>query len=119
MVLLFFAVAASVDFLLLFLSLYWRGRTTRGALAGGTVGLLTACASVVCGPTVWVDILHHALPLFPYRYPALFALVPCVSVTGLVSLTDGSARAGLESQAFDQHYVRSVTGLGAGAVAEY
>ena len=119
MVLLFFAVAASVDFLLLFLSLYRRGRTTRGALAGGTAGLLTACACVVCGPAVWVDILHHALPLFPYRYPALFALVPCVSVTGLVSLTKGSARAGLESQAFDQHYVRSVTGLGAGAVAEY
>jgi cation/acetate symporter len=119
MVLLSFAVAASVNFPILFLSLYWRRLTTRGAVVGGSVGLLTACVCVVFGPTVWVDLLHHAVPLFPYKYPALFALVGCVSVTVLVSLTDGSARAAAEMRAFEGQYVRAVTGLGASGASEH
>ena len=119
MVLLSFAVAASVNFPILILSLYWRRLTTRGALVGGGVGLLTACACVLFGPTVWVDLLHHAAPLFPYKYPALFALVACVSVTVLVSLTDRSARAAREAEAFDHQYVRAVTGLGASGASQH
>ncbi|MEQ8230455.1 MAG: cation/acetate symporter ActP, partial [Gammaproteobacteria bacterium] len=42
MVLLAFAVAASVNFPVLFLSMYWRRLTTRGAVAGGSVGPVTA-----------------------------------------------------------------------------
>ena len=119
MVLLSFAVAASVNFPILFMSLYWRRLTTRGALAGGSVGLITACVCVVFGPTVWVDTLHHVAPLFPYRYPALFPLLACVSVTVLVSLTDRSARAAAEATAFDHQYVRSVTGLGASGASDH
>ncbi len=119
MVLLSFAVAASVNFPILFLSLYWRRLTTRGAVVGGGFGLVTACACVLFGPTVWVDILHHATPLFPYKYPALFALLACVSMTVLVSLTDRSARAAAEAQAFDHQYVRAVTGLGASGASEH
>ncbi len=119
MVLLSFAVAASVNFPILFLSLYWRRLTTRGALVGGSFGLLTACVCVVFGPTVWVDLLHHAAPVFPYKYPALFALVACVSVTVLVSLTDRSARAALEIKAFEHQYVRAVTGLGASGASAH
>jgi cation/acetate symporter len=119
MVLLAFAVAASVNFPILFLSLYWRGLTTRGAVVGGGFGLVTASACVVFGPTVWVDILHHAAPLFPYKYPALFALVACVTMTVLVSLTDRSARAAAEARRFDHQYVRAVTGLGASGASEH
>ncbi len=119
MVLLSFAVAASVNFPILFMSLYWRRLTTRGAVAGGSFGLITACACVVFGPTVWVDTLHHAAPLFPYRYPALFPLLACVSVTVLVSLTDRSARAAAEATAFDRQYVRSVTGVGASGASDH
>ena len=119
MVLLSFAVAASVNFPILFMSLYWRRLTTRGAVVGGSVGLITACACVVFGPTVWVDTLHHAAPLFPYRYPALFPLLACVSVTVLVSLTDRSARGAAEATAFDHQYVRSVTGVGASGPSEH
>ncbi len=119
MVLLSFAVAASVNFPILLLSLYWRRLTTRGAVVGGSVGLVTACACVVLGPTVWVDLLHHAAPLFPYKFPALFALIACVSVTVLVSLTDRSARAAREARAFDHQYVRAVTGLGASGASDH
>lgn len=119
MVLLAFAVAAAVNFPLLVLALYWRGLTTRGAVVGGTVGLATAIACVVFGPTVWVDLLHHASAPFPYRYPALFALVACVTVTVLVSLTDRSERARRESSAYDAQYVRAVTGLGASGASEH
>lgn len=119
MVLLSFAVAASVNFPILFLSLYWRRLTTRGAVIGGSFGLLTACACVLFGPTVWVDVLHHATPLFPYRYPALFALLACVSVTVVVSLTDRSARGAAEAKAFDHQYVRAVTGLGASGASQH
>jgi cation/acetate symporter len=101
------------------LSLYWRRLTTRGAVVGGSVGLVTACACVVLGPTVWVDLLHHAAPLFPYKFPALFALIACVSVTVLVSLTDRSARAAREARAFDHQYVRAVTGLGASGASDH
>jgi cation/acetate symporter len=113
MVLLAFAVSASVNFPVLFLSMYWRGLTTRGAVWGGWLGLATAIACVVLGPTVWVDTFGNAEPIFPNKYPALFALVVSVTVTVLVSLTDRSARAVLERRAFDQQYVRSATGLGA------
>ena len=83
------------------------------------MGLLTAIACVVFGPTVWVDLLHHASAPFPYRYPALFALIACVTVTVLVSLTDRSERARREASAYDAQYVRAVTGLGASGASEH
>lgn len=113
MVLLAFAVAASVNFPILFLSMYWPRLTTRGALAGGTVGLVTACACVVLGPTVWVDILQHAHAIFPYRYPALFSMSAATFVIVTVSLTDRSARAAQEIAAYRLQFVRAATGLGA------
>ncbi len=51
------AIAASVNFPVLFLSMYWSKLTTRGALAGGYAGLATALILVTLGPTVWVSIL--------------------------------------------------------------
>lgn len=113
MVLLAFAVAASVNFPVLFLSMYWRRLTTRGAVAGGTTGLVVAVACVVTGPTVWVEILGNAAPIFPYRYPALFSLLAALVVTIGVSLLDRSPRARAEARAFEDQYVRSITGKGA------
>ncbi len=37
-----FAIAASANFPILFLSMYWKNLTTRGAVIGGSIGLLTA-----------------------------------------------------------------------------
>lgn len=119
MVLLAFAVAASVNFPVLFMSMYWRRLTTRGAVLGGTTGLLVAVVCVVTGPTVWVEVLGNPHALFPYKYPALFSLAAALVVTVVVSLLDRSPRAAREASAFDAQYVRSMTGKGAEAATAH
>ena len=119
MVLLAFAVAASVNFPVLILSMYWRRLTTRGAVAGGTVGLLVAIGCMLLGPTIWVEILGHAEAIFPYKYPALFSMLAAFAVTAVVSLLDNSAGAKREAAAFEQQYVRSITGMGAVGAAQH
>ena len=69
-----FAVAASATFPPLILTLYWRGLTANGALAGGLVGLLLSVGLIVLGPACWVKTLGFAQPVFPSDYPALVAL---------------------------------------------
>lgn len=82
------AVAASTNFPLLILAMYWRGFTTRGAIWGGIVGLTTTIALMILGPAVWVKILGFAEPIFPSAYPALYAMVAAFSVMIIVSLLD-------------------------------
>lgn len=74
MVSLAFTVAASANFPVLILAIYWRGLTRRGALAGGSVGLLSSVAMIVAGPPIWVGVLGYEQPLFPYAYPALASM---------------------------------------------
>ena len=74
MVAIAFGVAASANFPVLFLSMFWRGLTTRGALAGGYTGLVSAVALVCASKSVWVNVLGYADALFPYEQPALFSM---------------------------------------------
>ena len=69
-----FAIAASANFPILFLSIYWSKLTTRGAFIGGSMGLTTAIILVILGPIVWVQVLGNAEAIFPYKYPALFSV---------------------------------------------
>ncbi len=108
-----FAIAASANFPILFLSIYWRGLTTRGAVTGGALGLATAVVLVVLGPIVWVDILGNEEAIFPYKYPALFSVGVAFVSIWLFSVTDRSARAERERAAFAAQRVRSETGIGA------
>jgi len=119
MVLLAFAVAASVNFPILLLSMYWRGLTTRGAVAGGSAGLLTAVGCMILGPTIWVEILGFDEPVFPYRYPALFSMTVSFACIMLVSRLDRSPRARREAAAFEGQYVRSITGMGASGAVDH
>ena len=119
MVVLAFTIGASVNFPLLFLSMYWRDLTTHGALLGGGLGLLTAVGGIILGPTVWVEVLHHASPIFPYKYPALFALAASFGGSIIGSLLDRSAQAAAERAAFAAQFVRSQTGLGAEAASAH
>ncbi len=112
-----FAVAASANFPVLILSIFWKGLTTRGAVIGGFLGLLTAAVLVILGPTVWVDVLKNPAPLFPYKYPALFSMAAAFIGTWFFSITDNSARAQQDRAAFAAQDVRCQTGIGAeGAV---
>lgn len=119
MVALAFGIAASANFPVLFLSMFWSGLTTRGALAGGYVGLLSAMGFVVFSKLVWVDVLHFAEPLFPYTQPALFSMPLAFAVAYGVSRLDRTARAKAERAAFADQFVRGQTGLGASGAVDH
>ncbi len=57
-----FAIAASCNFPIILLSMYWSKLTTRGAMLGGWLGLITAVVLMILGPTIWVQILGHEKP---------------------------------------------------------
>ncbi|WP_345974795.1 cation acetate symporter [Sulfurimonas sp. HSL3-7] len=114
-----FAIAASANFPILFLSMFWKKLTTRGAVIGGSLGLATAVMLVILGPIVWVQILGNAEAIFPYKYPALFSVV--VSFIGIwfFSITDKSEGVAQEIEAFEAQYVRAQTGIGAEGATEH
>jgi cation/acetate symporter len=114
-----FGVAAAGNFPVLILSMYWRGLTTRGALAGGYGGLVSAVLFVFFSKSVWVNVLHNAAPLFPYEQPALFAMPIAFLLTIVVSKLDVSARARSEIEAFEDQYVRGQTGYGASGASKH
>ncbi|PLY11912.1 cation acetate symporter [Sulfurimonas sp. CVO] len=114
-----FAIAASANFPILFLSMYWRGLTTRGAVIGGSLGLATAVLLVILGPIVWVDILGNATAIFPYKYPALFSVIVAFVGTYIFSVTDKSQGAKDEAEAFEAQYIRAQTGIGAEGATEH
>ena len=108
-----FAIAASTNFPVLFLSMFWRGLTTRGALIGGSLGLFTSVILVVLGPIVWVDIFGNTDPIFPSIYPAIYSISLAFLATWFFSVTDKSINAVEEKSRFDKQFVRSMTGIGA------
>ncbi|WP_428382134.1 cation acetate symporter [Nevskia ramosa] len=108
-----FAIAASANFPILLLSIVWRGLTTRGALLGGGLGLVSAVTLTVLGPAVWVKVLGHATPVFPYDAPALFSMTLAFLGCWIGSVTDRSARARIESARYIEQLVRAETGYGA------
>ncbi|MDY0123472.1 cation acetate symporter [Sulfurimonas sp.] len=114
-----FAIAASANFPILFLSMYWRGLTTRGAVIGGSIGLATAVVLLILGPAVWVDVLGNAEAIFPYKYPALFSMTVAFIATYFFSVTDSSQSAKDEKEKFEAQFIRSQTGIGAEGAAEH
>ncbi|MCY1253394.1 Cation/acetate symporter ActP [compost metagenome] len=106
-----FSIAASSNFPVLLLSIYWRGLTTRGAVVGGSLGLLTAVLLTVLSPTVWVQVLGHAKAIYPYEYPALFSMLVAFAGIYVFSVTDKSARGARERGAFRNQLVDCELGL--------
>lgn len=115
MVSLAFAVAASANFPVLFMSVLWRNCTTRGAFAGGFVGLITAVVLTVLSPSVWESTLGNPAgsAMFPYTSPALFSMPAAFVTIWLVSLFDRSAQAAKDREGYEAQTVRSETGIGA------
>ena len=85
-------VSASVTFPMLLLSLFWSGLTTRGAIWGALVGLVSSIVLILLGPQVWVSVLGNEQAVFPYDYPALFTMPLSFMVMLLVSMADDSER---------------------------
>ena len=119
MVMLAFAVACSANFPVLFMSVLWKDCTTKGAVAGGLVGLISSLALTVLSPAVWEAVMLHpkgSAP-FPYSSPAIFSMTAAFVVIWLVSLMDRSAQAAKERAAFPAQFVRSETGVGASSAS--
>ena len=110
-----FAIAASCNFPVLLMSLMWKGMTTKGAVIGGFLGLISAALGVVFSPAVWEAVLGNAKGSapFPYSNPALFSMTIAFVGIWIFSKLDNSARAKLDRDGFDPQYVRSQTGIGA------
>lgn len=119
MVALAFGVAASANFPVLILSMYWKDLTTRGALAGGYIGLFSATILVVLSKSVWVNVLGNAEAIFPYTQPALFSMPLAFLAAILISKMDRSQAATEEREAFGDQYVRAQTGVGAATASAH
>ncbi|WP_367847690.1 cation acetate symporter [Rhodoferax sp. WC2427] len=115
MVSLAFAIAASANFPVLFMSVLWKDCTTRGAVVGGFMGLISSVGLTVVSPAVWEVTLGYAKgsALFPYTSPALFSMTIGFFGIWLFSVLDRSPQAAKERDAFKSQQVRSETGFGA------
>eukprot|EP01030_Chromulinospumella_sphaerica_P009734 gene9734-9546_t len=115
MVSLAFAIAASANFPVLFMSVLWKDCTTKGAVIGGFMGLVSSVGLTVVSPSVWEAVLGNpkGSAMFPYTSPALFSMAIGFAGIWIFSLLDRSANAQRERAAFPAQQVRSETGLGA------
>ncbi len=100
-------IAASVNFPILILAMFWRGFTTRGAVVGGIVGFVSSVSLIVLGPKVWVSIIGAESAIFPYDYPALFTMVAAFITMFIVSKLDDSAAAEEDRTKFDSQLIVS------------
>ncbi|MDZ5636323.1 MULTISPECIES: cation acetate symporter [unclassified Janthinobacterium] len=119
MVSLAFAIAASANFPVLFMSVLWKDCTTRGATIGGFLGLTTAVALTVVSKSVWVDVLGHGEALFPYASPALFSMTAGFVGIWLFSVLDKSPRARIDRAGYEAQQMRSETGIGAAGASAH
>jgi cation/acetate symporter len=115
MVSLAFAIAASANFPVLFMSVLWKDCTTRGAVIGGFLGLISSVGLTIVSPSVWEATLGNpkGSALFPYTSPALFSMAIGFIGIWLFSVLDNSKRAKIDRAGFLAQQVRSETGIGA------
>jgi cation/acetate symporter len=110
-----FAIAASCNFPVLVMSIFWKGLTTRGAMIGGFLGLISAVVGVILSPAVWEATLGNPKGSAPVTLenPALFSIAIAFGGIWLFSMLDRSARSRIDRNGFDAQYVRCQTGIGA------
>jgi cation/acetate symporter len=116
-----FAVAASANFPVLFLSMLWKGLTTRGAVIGGLAGLISSVGLTILSPSIWELVLGNpkGSAYFPYVSPAIFTMPLAFLCCWVFSITDKSARAARDKAAYEAQYVRSQTGIGIDAASAH
>ena len=113
MVALAFAIAASANFPALIMSILWKNCTTRGAVIGGFMGLVSSVVLTIVSPSIWVATLGNSPEsvLFPYSSPALFSMPLAFFGVWFFSITDKSARAEIDRAGFPAQQIRPETRL--------
>ena len=108
-----FAIAASVNFPILLLSIYWKNLTTKGAFWGGLIGLVVVLTLVVLSPSIWVKSFGFEVAIFPYDHPAIFTMPLTFIAIFIISKLDGSKRAEIDRSGFEAQDFRAQSGVGA------
>ena len=114
-----FTIAASANFPVLFMSIFWKKLTTRGAVIGGYIGLVSALLLVLLGPVVWTQILGMGEAIVPYKFPAVFSVPLAFISIWYFSITDKSEDATRCIEAFDAQDIRCQTGIGADGAVDH
>ncbi len=107
-----FAIAASVNFPILLLSLYWKDLTTKGAFWGGLIGLIVVVTLVVLSPSIWIKSFGFHEAIFPYNHPALFTIPLTFVLIYVISKLDNSKRAQIDREGFEAQNFRAQSGIG-------
>ncbi|WP_394995809.1 cation acetate symporter [uncultured Helicobacter sp.] len=108
-----FAIAASVNFPIILLCIYWKDLTTKGVFWGGLIGLISVLALVLLSKSVWVKVLHFPEAIFPYEHPAIFTIPLTLVLIYIISKLDNSERAKIDRAGFKAQDFRAQTGIGA------
>ncbi|GGB99363.1 cation acetate symporter [Novosphingobium endophyticum] len=119
MVSLAFSIAASGNFPVLLMSVLWKGCTTKGVVAGGTLGVVTALVLTILSPAIWVSVIGNAEAIFPYSSPALFSMTIAFATIWLVSRADRSGRAAVDRAGYPAQRVQAETGIGAARASRH
>jgi len=107
-----FAIAASVNFPILFLSIYFKDLTTKGAFWGGLIGLIVVVSLVVLSPGIWVKSFGFAEAIFPYEHPGIFSIPLTFILVFILSKLDKSERAKKDRLGFNAQNFRAQSGVG-------
>ncbi|WP_276896545.1 cation acetate symporter [Helicobacter japonicus] len=108
-----FAIAASVNFPILLLCIYWKNLTTKGAFWGGLIGLIVVLALVILSPSIWVKSFGFDAAIFPYDHPAIFTMPISFIAIYVISKLDNSKRAEKDRAGFSAQDFRAESGIGA------
>jgi cation/acetate symporter len=97
------------------MSVLWKDCTTKGAVAGGFVGLIMAVVLTIGSKSVWVAVMKNPpdSQWFPYDSAAIFSIPAAFLTIWLVSLMDRGERAAIDRAGYPAQEVRSETGIGA------
>jgi len=85
-------VAASANFPVLVLAIFWPRLTAAGAMAGLLTGLLGSVVLIVLSPLVQVDVLRHTTAVIELRNPAIISVPLAFLAATAVSLATQTTR---------------------------
>lgn len=121
MVMLAFTIACSGNFPVLFMSVLWKDCTTKGAVVGGYVGLISAVVLTIGSASVWEAVLKYpkGSAWFPYNSAAIFSMTAAFLVIYIVSKLDNSEQAKKERALYADQQTRSETGVGAATASAH
>ena len=107
-----FAIAASVNFPIILLCIYWKNLTTKGVVYGGLIGLISVLSFVILSPSIWVTIFGFKKAIFPYDYPAIFSIIITFVSIYVISKLDFSQRGKMDKEGFLAQDFRAQSGVG-------